>query len=153
MSAVKIPHDAWVLVADGEKAMVFRNEGDERYPNLKVEQRFDQVLHTSRELGADRPGRVHESMGQRRSAVEGTDWHRLEKVGFAKTIAKALYEAAHIKAFDALVVVAPPLSLHSLREAFHEEVRSRIIAEVNKTLTHHPVYEIEGILTSGIAAG
>ncbi|MFO1185723.1 MAG: host attachment family protein [Bauldia sp.] len=147
MSAVKIPHDAWVLVADGEKAMVFRNEGDERFPNLKVEQRFEQALPSTRAQGADRPGRVHESVGERRSSVEATDWHRLEKVSFAKTIAEALYRSAHAKAFSALVVVAPPLTLHSLREALHAEVKKLVVAEINKTLTQHPVYEIESILT------
>lgn len=147
MTALKIPHDAWVLVADGEKAMVFRNEGDERYPNLKTERLFEHALTSTRAQGADRPGRVHESVGQRRSAVETTDWHRLEKISFAKTIADALYQAAHAKAFAALVVVAPPLTLHALREAFHDEVKRRVTAEINKTLTHHPVSEIEGILT------
>ncbi|MCC6982095.1 MAG: host attachment protein, partial [Bauldia sp.] len=53
------------------------------------------------------------------------------------------------QAFENLVVVAPPRILGVLREAFHPEVRNRILAEVDKTLTQHPVPEIERILTEG----
>lgn len=28
MAAVRIDHNAWVMVGDGEKALFFRNEGD-----------------------------------------------------------------------------------------------------------------------------
>jgi protein required for attachment to host cells len=47
----------------------------------------------------------------------------------------------------ALVVVAPPRTLADLRQAFHADVKSRIIAEIDKDLTKHSVYEIEKHLT------
>jgi protein required for attachment to host cells len=43
----------------------------------------------------------------------------------------------------ALVVVAPPRTLADLRVAFHSDVKSRIIAEIDKDLTKHPLHEIE----------
>jgi protein required for attachment to host cells len=43
----------------------------------------------------------------------------------------------------ALVVVAPPRTLADLRHAFHADVKDRIIAEINKDLTKHPLHEIE----------
>ena len=43
----------------------------------------------------------------------------------------------------ALVVVAPPRALADQRSTFHTEVKTCIIAEINKDLTHHPVGEIE----------
>jgi len=43
----------------------------------------------------------------------------------------------------ALVVVAPPRTLADLRQAFHADVKRRIIAEIDKDLTKHSVYEIE----------
>jgi protein required for attachment to host cells len=48
----------------------------------------------------------------------------------------------------ALVVVAPPKTLADLRSAFHADVKSRVIAEINKDLTRHPVGEIERHLTA-----
>ena len=38
MTKLRIPHDAFVLVGDGRKALFLRNDGDEKFPNLKVEQ-------------------------------------------------------------------------------------------------------------------
>ena len=43
----------------------------------------------------------------------------------------------------ALVIVAPPRTLAQLRHAFHVDVKKRIIAEVDKDLTKHPISEIE----------
>ena len=51
-----------------------------------------------------------------------------------------LVRERHVKA---LVVVAPPRTLADLRHAFHADVKSRIIAEIDKDLTGHPVYDIE----------
>ena len=42
-----------------------------------------------------------------------------------------------------LIVVAPPRALADLRNAFHADVRSRILAEIDKDLTNHPIYDIE----------
>ena len=42
-----------------------------------------------------------------------------------------------------LVIVASPRALADQRSTFHTEVKTCIIAEINKDLTHHPVGEIE----------
>ena len=38
------------------------------------------------------------------------------------------------------------MTLGDLRKAFHKEVTSRIVAEVDKTLTGHPPGKIEKVL-------
>jgi hypothetical protein len=43
----------------------------------------------------------------------------------------------------ALVVVASPRTLAELRNAFHPDVKTCMIAEINKDLTKHPVGDIE----------
>jgi protein required for attachment to host cells len=40
MNKLKIPHDAFVFVGDGQKALFLRNDGDEKSPNLKTEKAF-----------------------------------------------------------------------------------------------------------------
>ena len=45
-----------------------------------------------------------------------------------------------------LVIAAPPRTLADLRRALHADVRKRIVAEVGKDLTKHPVHEIEAHL-------
>ena len=54
-----------------------------------------------------------------------------------------------VRASDAkaLVVVAPPRMLAELRQAFHADVKERIVAEIDKDLTNFPVSEIEKYLT------
>ncbi|MGE0846847.1 MAG: host attachment protein [Flavobacteriaceae bacterium] len=146
---MKIPHNAWVLVGDGEKALFLRNEGDEIAANLVVERMLEQENPPTREQGADRPGRFHDGAGPHRSAVQDADWHRIEKDRFARAMADRLYAMVHKGRFDKLVIVAPPHTLGELRQHLHREVTDRVIAEVDKTLTQHPVYEMEKILTAG----
>ncbi len=148
MSGVRIEHDAWVLVGDGEKALVFRNEGDAEYPNLQVVRILEHENPSTREQGTDAPGRYNDGVSPHRSAVENTDWHRLEKHRFAKEIADALYKAAHAGRFSQLIVTAPPVTLGDLRKVYHKEVANRIVAEIHKTLTGHPPDQIEKILST-----
>jgi protein required for attachment to host cells len=44
---------------------------------------------------------------------------------------------------QALVIAAPPRTLADLRHKFHPDVQKRIIAEIDKDLTKHPISEIE----------
>jgi len=40
MSKINLKHGLWVMVADGEKALFLKNEGDGLYPNLRLVQRI-----------------------------------------------------------------------------------------------------------------
>lgn len=147
MAGIQIEQDAWVLVGDGEKALVFRNEGDGKYPNLKVIQILENENPLTKEQGSDEPGRRNDGPGPQKSAMEPTDWHMIGKQRFAKEMADVLYQAAHKGQFSKLIVVAPPMTLGDLRKEFHKEVKDKIVAEFDKTLTGHPPSEIEKILT------
>jgi protein required for attachment to host cells len=151
LHGLRIPHNAYVLVGDGEKALFLRNEGDEMFPNLEVDRLLSQDNPPTHDQGSDRPGRTADSNSGRRSALEETDWHRLEKERFAKDIAARLYERAHAGKFDQLIIVAPPKTLGAIRGELHAEVKSRVMAEIDKDLTGHPVDRIEAILTGGNA--
>lgn len=151
MNKLKIPHDAFVFVGDGRKAIFLRNEGDEKFPNLKTERVIeDDDNPPTHEQGTDRPGALGKAMGSgRRSAVEPADWHDLNEHRFAKTVAGAIEQVMRERKAPALVIVAPPRTLADLRNALHADVAARVIAEVNKDLTRHPVGEIEKHLTGG----
>ena len=153
MTGVLIDHDAWVMVGDGQKALFFRNEGDATYPNLEIVQVLEQDNPSSREQGSDRPGRTHSSVGTARSAMQETNWHKLEKHRFAKDIADALYSAAHSSRYDKLVIAAPPMIMGDLRKAMHKEVSDKVVAEVSKDLTNMPPHEIEKILAGAPSNG
>ena len=78
-----------------------------------------------------------------RSAVEAVDWHQIEEHRFTRKVAAAMEQVVRTGQVPALVVVAPPKTLAELRSVFHADVKSRVIAEINKDLTKHPVTEIE----------
>jgi protein required for attachment to host cells len=147
MNKLKIPHNALVFVGDGRKALFLRNEGDEKFPNLRIEKVFEDENPSSHEQGTDRPGRVAESAATgRRSAVEPTDWHHIEEHRFARRVAAALEQM--VRASKAKAFVAPPKTLADLRDAFHADVNACVVAEIHKDLTNHPVWEIEKHLLS-----
>jgi protein required for attachment to host cells len=143
MKKISIPHDAFVFVGDGRKALFLRNEGDEKFLNLKTERVFVDHNPPAHEQGSDRPGRAFASVGGERSAMEQTDWHDLEEHRFARDVAAALERLVRERKVKAVVVAAPPRTLADLRQAFHADVKSRIIAEIDKDFTKQPVYEIE----------
>lgn len=153
----------WVLIADGEKALFLENLTDDADPNLHVWREDRHENPADREQGADRPGR-HKDTGLAKQAAPGgldwssgqrsgfaeTDWHRIEKERFAQELAGRLYGYAHAGRFDRLVLVAPPRVLGELRLKLHKEVADRVIAEIPKTLTNHPVDRIEALVAAAL---
>ena len=146
MSDIKLKHEGWVVVADGEKALFLYNAGDAAHPNLQVFRELEHENPPTREQGTDKAGRYSDALGPNRSAVQNTDWHKLEKERFAKEISERLYKYAHAGRFGSLVLVAPPSVLGDLRKELHQEVSERIVAEVGKDLTGHPVDRIEALV-------
>lgn len=148
----QLAQGTWVLVADGEKALFLENYTDGQDPYLKVVKQAEQDNPPAREQAANRPGRMADTGAGQRSALDDTDWHELEKDRFAADLAEMLYERAHKGRFDRLVLVAAPNVLGELRDKIHVEVRDRIIGEIPKTLTNHPLHEIESIVKEDLAA-
>lgn len=138
-----VPHDAFVVVADGRKMLFFRNDGDAAYPNLIVERVREQDNPPNRDQATDGPGTSFSSVGNGRSSYEETDFHQLEEDRFAAETAERLRKRALANNFEKLIVVAPPRTLGELRKHYHKEVSSRLIGELDKDLTGHPVREIE----------
>jgi len=144
MNKLRIPHNAFVFVGDGRKALFLHNAGDEKFPNLKTERIFVDDNPPTHEQGTDRPGRAFKRAGTNlRSSVGDTDWHELEEHRFVHRVAAAMEQLVHERKAKALVIVAPPRTVADLRDAFHADVKQRVIAEIGKDLTKHPVYEIE----------
>jgi protein required for attachment to host cells len=143
MTSVRIPWQAWILVCDGAKALMLRNEGDDEMVNLKVAEAFEEPHPPSRDIGTDRPGRVQESATTGRSAMEETDWHQKAEAEFLADIAKQLDELVRKADIRHLIVVAPPKALGVLRDKFSKQVQAVIQAEIDKDLVNLPPYEIE----------
>jgi protein required for attachment to host cells len=141
--AMQIPHDSFVLVADGRKSLFFRNEGDAEFPKFAIEEKAVDVNPPHREQASDSAGRASNTLG---SSMEEVDFHALEEQRFAAATAGMLNDRALRNDYEALVIVAPPATLGELRKHYHKEVEKRLVAEVPKDLVNVPVAEIEEIL-------
>jgi protein required for attachment to host cells len=146
MDRIALKHGLWLMVADGEKALFLKNEGDATSPNFQVVQEMEQENPPTREQGSDRPGRFNDGPSAHRSAVADTDWHKVGKMRFADEIAEQLYTMAHRGDFKQILLIAPPLVLGELRKKLHQEVVDKIVGEIPKTLTNHAVFDIEKLL-------
>ncbi len=132
---MKIAHGTLVMAADGEKLLLFRNEGDEEYPVLETLLQLEQPHAATRELGSDRPGRSISSLGDRRSSYGETDWHQQSEERFAVHAAELLEKAA--TGIDTgIVVLASPRTLGVLRKHWGRQTRARLLAEIDKDFTH-----------------
>jgi len=147
-----IPHDAFVFVGDGRKALFLRNAGDEKFANFVTERVLVDENPSTHDQGTDRPGRGFASAKTtRRSAMEATDWHEIEEHRFAQRVSDALEHLVRERAAPALVIAAPPRTLADLRNALHADVKARIVLEINKDFTKHPVWEIERHIIASLA--
>ncbi|KQI72762.1 Host attachment protein [Loktanella sp. 5RATIMAR09] len=142
----KLKQNTWVLVADSEKAFLLENATDHANPYLKVVRKKEQDNPSDLEQSANRPGRMNDSGPGQKSAFDDTDWHELAKDRFASELADLLYGHAHKGNFDDIILVAAPGVLGELRSQMHQEVSDKVVAEIPKTLTNHPLNEIEDIV-------
>ncbi|UCH73938.1 MAG: host attachment protein [Rhodospirillales bacterium] len=135
----------WFVIADGAKARVLARHGGAGPLEPASELCFTEAEARlpSRDVGADRPGRVHESADTARHAMEPrVDWHRFAKQQFAKSVAAALEAAAQAKRFGQLVLVAPPRTLGDLRQALGPHAAARVAGEIAKDLTNLPDHDL-----------
>lgn len=147
----ELKHGTMVVVTDSEKALFFVNRTDGEDPFLDVVGKDYEENPPDREQTANRRGRQSESTGPRTYAYDETDFHELQKERFAADLADKLYKMAHRGVYDSLVIVASPMVLGVLRDELHQEVTSKVIGEIDKTLTNHPLPEIEKIVTETLA--
>jgi protein required for attachment to host cells len=143
MEGVKIPRNTWLVVCDGAKARILRNDGDAELLNLIPVDVIFEVHPPTREQGSDRPGRVYQSQGTARSAMEETDWHSEAERTFLAKVAEWLNSHVQDRTIRQLMLIAPPKALATLREHLLPSTRVTVIAEIAKDLVKLPIPEIE----------
>ena len=140
---LKVPQGAWILVADGSRALVFENAGSAQEPKLEMRNVLNAPENpAAHEQGTHRPGRTFAG-GPRRSAVAATDWHDVAKGRFAREITDMLNRAHKEHPLRALILVAAPRTLADLRKHLGVDLERLLCGEVDKDLTKCPVHEIE----------
>jgi protein required for attachment to host cells len=140
---------AWVLVTDGGRALLFRNEGDAVKPDLRQLSSQSQDVPPTRELGTSKPPRTNDSLG-RRSAMEAPDLHQMAEDRFIAAVAADLDRSIRAGEFEQLLVAAPPVALGQFRKAASPAVMRSVVLELDKDLTKHPPVEITKLLVKAL---
>jgi protein required for attachment to host cells len=145
---VKLQHGTWVVVADGEKFLLLRNNMDTEFTDLRVIGKDEIDNPPAHAQSSDRAGRMRDNGPGGKSALQQTDWHEAEKERFAQKLAERLEAWAAEGRYSAIVVIADPRSLGDMRAAYGNKLKSRLVAEISKDLTNMPVDEIEIVLNA-----
>lgn len=127
-----VPQDALVVVADGSKAIFFRNECSEASLSLREEQRL-----SPKNLLDDGPSGSRPEEQTPRQTDEAT---------FAKQLSEAIYKMKQDGKFENLVLVADPQTLGQLRDVMHKTVQDSIVLTLAKDLTNHPTEAIADLI-------
>lgn len=129
IDGVRLPH-LWFIVADREKAYVYRK-----------------MVHNIEQIASLKPGHAHDDAAATGALPHGHDV-RSEKrhhadSAFLQKLAVWIEKAANEKAFERLIIAAPPHALGDIRRFLGASARSRVVAEVNKDWIKLPTKEIE----------
>ncbi|CUH44094.1 baeRF12 domain-containing protein [Ruegeria atlantica] len=146
---VELAQGTWVVIADGEKALFMENITDAEDPNLVVVS--VEESDGPRTKSSDRAGRRFDTAPHQKSAVEESKWKAHAKSLFVQDVANLLNRKGLKGAYKRLVLVASPHVLGLLRRRLHSEVLGKVVAEVDKTLTNHPLHTVEQVLRQRLA--
>lgn len=123
-----IPDNTLIVVADGHKAILFRNESSGDRFSLHEEARL-----SPKNLMDDGPSG---------SRPEDQTPRQTDEATFSKQLAKRLYDLKQGGKFDAFILFADPQTLGQLRDTMHKTVEASLMLAVDKDLTNNPVADI-----------
>lgn len=146
MEQLRIHSRDCILVCDGSKAILLRNDGDaHEFDFVEIRTSRNEGV-PSRAMGRDRPGRVHPPSGNLRSSVEASDLHDRAEQRFLASIAEEITHDIETQVVQRLVIIAPPRALAVIRPLLSMRAEAAVIGEIAKDFTKISVPEIENRL-------
>ena len=136
-----------ILVADASRARFFTTAGTSE----PLQEAGNEIHALSRVQGShfegDAPGRTFDSKGGGRHAMEpGSDFKHHEAQVFAKQVAEDLQQRVQSGDVSKLYLVAAPNFLGLLRDEMRQQVRDKVVLELDKDLTRHEMVDIRAAL-------
>jgi len=125
---MRLPHGTHVAVADGNRFVLFRNDGDEAVLNL-----------------TDATSPAIESTNRSGANPEVRD---LDERGHAAGVATLLNKQVLDNEIEKLLIIADPHTLGVMRGHYHSELEKRLVGELPKTLTNADTTAIESAITA-----
>jgi len=132
----------WFVIADSGRARFVERDQEGRFRTVSS---FEATsLHMrSRDIGRDRPGRVHESADSSRHGTEPRhDPHKTEKRKFVAVVVGEIENALKAGSFDEFILVAPPHVLGEFRQVLPATLATVLTATFSKDLTKTPDHEL-----------
>ena len=129
----------WIVVAESSRARVYEANG-RKSPLLEVEALVhpEGRLHEG-DLVSDRAGSDSGSFGQGRHMFsDKTSARDQEHIDFARELTDCLESARNRKAFDKLILAAPPAFLGLLRDKFSKPLMGMVTKQIDKNLVQQP---------------
>jgi protein required for attachment to host cells len=148
MKKHKIDHGTWIALCDGARSLILSNFGDEKFFNFRTVDAAEGNRRRSHEMGNDRPPRAHESVGNRRSAIETPDKHDEEEKRFLREFADRLHLAVTTGLTESIILISPPRALGHLRGILSDAVRHAVRYEFDKDFLKLTIDELEVQLKS-----
>lgn len=142
----------WVVVADGSRGKIYVQEQvDSELVEKQDIVHPDSRLH-DRDLTSDRAGSDGGAVGQGPHVMDTrTEAHKHELATFAREINQQLEAGRSQNAFDRLVLMAPPTFLGMLRSSMKDEVKKRVVGELDKELVKQSAREIQDHLKQALS--
>jgi len=134
---MKCPTNAHVALVDGETFRIFRNKGALFEPRLEAETTPD--LHRTNYSAAVRK---HDDVGQELGRTD------LDELAHGAAAAEWLNERAIAGDLQDVIIIADPKTLGEMRRHYHTELESRVVGEIDKTLTGQSAEQIERAIAS-----
>lgn len=129
----------WVLVSDARQARIYVRARGDQAMLIPVGEALE-AAPSRQEPGRHALGRVFESKSAARHMVEPHIGLKEEtRQRFVQEVIGKLEIAWEQRAFDRLILIAPPKVLGDLRKELPDEIAQTVIAEVGKELTHAPL--------------
>ena len=128
-------NSTWILVAHRGGARVFENKGPGKGLNLLHDIPHPEGRLKNKDIGADKPGRSFDSLGQGRHSLS-TEQEPTAHVAvqFAKQLCTMLDDGRSQQRYGKLVLVAEPRFLGNLRAALSNSTATLVTATLDKDL-------------------
>lgn len=120
---MQLPHGAHVAVADGNRFVLFRNDGDADLINL-VDATSPEIDTTNRSGARPEP-------------------RDLDERGHAAGVTALLNKRVLDNEIERLLIIADPNTLGVMSGHYHGELQKRLVGELAKTLTNADTSQIE----------
>ena len=134
---MRVPHNALVAIANGERFVLMRNVGQPLEPRLQAEQELDL------ELTNFSAGVRQQDAGQRAGSAD------VDELAHGAAIAEWLNARVLNNELESVVIAADPRTLGEIRRHCHKELEARIAGELAKDLTTLPIPAIEKAIAAG----